>query len=79
MIINNNGCSVVGNKLNTKINKLHQRALRITYRDQESSFEYLLGYDNSVSVHQKNYLQVSMIEIFETKHGSNPPFMKEIF
>ena len=30
-------------KLNTKINKLHERALRITYRDQESSFEDLLG------------------------------------
>ena len=65
-------------KLNTKINKLHERALRITYRDQESSFEDLLGYDNSVSVHQKN-LQVLMIEMFKTKHGLNPPFMKEIF
>ena len=65
-------------KLNAKINKLHQRALRITYRDQESSFEDLLGHDNSVSVHQKN-LQVLMIEMFKTKHGLNPPFMKEIF
>ena len=49
----------------------------ITYRDQESSFEDLLGYDNSVSVHQKNF-QVLMIEMFKTKHGLNPPFMKEI-
>ena len=65
-------------KLNTKINKLHERALRITYRDQEPSFEDLLGYDNSVFVHQKN-LQVLMIEMFKTKHGLNPPFMKEIF
>ena len=65
-------------KLNTKINKLHERALRITYRDQESSFEDLLGHDNSVSVHQKS-LQVLMIEMFKTKHGLNPPFMKEIF
>ena len=65
-------------KLNTKINKLHERALRITYRDQESSFEDLLGHDNSVSVHQKS-LQVLIIEMFKTKHGLNPPFMKEIF
>ena len=65
-------------KLNTKINKLHERSLRITHRDQESSFENLLGYDNSVSVHQEN-LQVVMIEMFKTKHGLNPPFMKEIF
>ena len=65
-------------KLNTKINKLHERDLRITYRDQESSSEDLLGLDNSVSVHQKN-LQVLMIEMFKTKHGLNPLFMKEIF
>ena len=65
-------------KLNAEINKLHERALRITYRDQESSFEDLLGFDNSVSVHQKN-LQVLMIEMFKTKHGLNPPFMKGIF
>ena len=38
-------------KLNTKINKLHEPALRIMYRNQEASFEDLLGYDNSVSVH----------------------------
>ena len=61
-------------KLNTKINKLHKRALTITYRDQKSS----LGYDNSVSVRQKK-LQVLMREMFRTKHGLNPPFMKEIF
>ena len=44
----------------------------------DCSFEDLLGYDNSVSVHQKN-LQVLMIEMFKTKHGLNPLFMKEIF
>ena len=63
-------------KVNTKINKIHEEALRITYRDQESSFEDLLRYDNSVSVHLKN-LQVLMIEMFKTKHGLNPPFIKE--
>ena len=65
-------------KLNTKINKLHERTLRITYRDRKSSFEDLLGHDNSVSVHQKN-VQLLMIEMLKTKHGLNPSFMNEIF
>ena len=47
------------------------------YRDQKSSFEDLLGYDNSVSVHQKN-LKILMVEMFITKHGFNPPFMTEM-
>ena len=70
--------SFTGFIIYAKINKLHEPALRITYRDQESSFKDRLGYDNSVSAHQKN-LQVLMIEMFRTKHGLNPPFMKEIF
>ena len=32
-------------KLNNNINKLHERALRITYRDQNSSFQSLLEKD----------------------------------
>ena len=50
----------------------------IEYRDHKSSFEDLLRYDNSVSVHQQN-LQTLMIEMFKTKYSLSPPFMKEIF
>ena len=56
----------------------HQRALRLTNRDQESSFEDLLGYDNSVSIHQKN-LHTLMVEILKAKDCLNPPFIKEVF
>ena len=63
---------------NSRINKIHERALRIVYRDTESSFDELLAKDNSVSVHQRN-LQLLMIEIYETKNSLNPPFMEDIF
>ena len=63
---------------NSRINKIHERALRIVYRDTESSFDELLAKDNSVSVHQRN-LQLLMIEIYKTKSSLNPSFMEGIF
>ena len=63
---------------NSRINKIHERALRIVYRDTESSFDELLAMDNSVSVHQRN-LQLLMIEIYKTKNNLNPSFMEDIF
>ena len=41
-------------QINHKINKLHERALRIVYNDHFSSFEELLSKDKSVTVHQRN-------------------------
>ena len=52
--------------LNNKINRIHERALRIAYKDNASSFENLLIMDNSVTVHQRN-LQLLKIEIYKTK------------
>ena len=39
---------------NTRINHLHERALRNVYNDNESTFEDLLKKDNPVSIHHKN-------------------------
>ena len=64
--------------LNNRINNIHERALRITYKDYNSTFQDLLEKDNSVTVHQRN-LQVLATEIFKTKNGYNPPLMNEIF
>ncbi len=64
--------------LNNEINKIHERALRIAYKDDVSSFEDLLKIDNSVTVHQRN-LQLLMVEIYKTKFNLNPAFMKQIF
>ena len=38
--------------LNSKINALHYRALKLVYQDEKSSFDELLIKDKSVSVHQ---------------------------
>ena len=41
-------------RLNNKINSIHERALRITYADNISSFQEFLEKDNSVFIHHKN-------------------------
>ena len=38
---------------NNKINRIHERCLRLIYNDKESSFEHLLDKDKSVSIHKK--------------------------
>ena len=40
--------------LNNKINRLHERCLRIIYNDKQSNFKKLLVKDNSVSMHHQN-------------------------
>ena len=54
-------------KIENKINKIQERALRIAYRDNTSQFKELFEKDNSASVHQKN-LQLLMNEIYKTKN-----------
>ena len=46
---------------NNKINRIHERSLRITYNDKSSSFQNLLEKDNSVTLHYRN------IEILATE------------
>ena len=63
---------------NNKINRLHERCLRLTYNDKQSSFEELLIKDNSVSVHHKN-LQALAIEMFKVYCKMSPEIMQEVF
>ena len=65
-------------KTYNKINKIHQRALRITHKDSTSNFENLPSKSNSVSVHQRN-LQLLLLEIYKTVNILNPSFMAEVF
>ena len=65
-------------KLNNKINRLHERCLRLIYSDRGSSYEELLDKDNSVPIHQKN-LQKLAIEMFKTYTGMTPQIMNEVF
>ena len=63
--------------LNNKINRIHERALRLVYQNN-LSFSELLDLDNSVTVHQKT-LQVLLTEIYKVKNGIAPEIMKDIF
>ena len=65
-------------RLNTKINALHERSLRVLYDDHELSFSELLEKDGSVCVHHKN-LQKLAIEMYTCKSNIAPSFMNEIF
>ena len=54
-------------KINTRINSLHERVLRVVYRDYNATFSELLTKDKSVTIHQRN-LQLLATEIFKTKN-----------
>ena len=62
-------------KLDNKINKLHERWLRIVYSDNPSSFEEFLETDNAVSVHHRN-IQVLANELYKIVNGLSPEVMK---
>ena len=64
--------------LNNKLNRLHERCLRLIYNDKRSTFEQLLDKDNSVSIHIRN-LQTLAIEMYKVVNGSSPLIMNEIF
>ena len=65
-------------KLNNKINRVHEKALRITYKDHKSTFEELLVMDNSVTIHVQN-LRALMTEMFRVKIGETPEIMNNVF
>ena len=48
--------------LNARINKIHERALRIVYNDSNYSFEELLVKSGSIRIHHRN-LQILATEI----------------
>ena len=65
-------------KLNNRINHIHERALRLVYKDYTRTFDELLLKDNSFRIHHRN-LQKLAIEIFKVKLGLASEIMKNIF
>ena len=43
-----------GTQINNKINKLHERALRVVYNDTITTFEELLLKDKTFTIHHQN-------------------------
>ena len=64
--------------INNKINRLHERALRIVHSDFKSSFEGLLVKGNSFSIHERN-IQSLAIEIYKFLDGLSPSFLNNVF
>ena len=65
-------------KYNNKINRLHEKCLRLIYNDKRSSFEDLLEKDNCVSIHHKN-LRALAIEMLKVHTKSSTEIMQEVF
>ena len=64
--------------LNHRINRLHERALRITYRDDASSFDDLLIKDESFTVHERT-IQTLAIELYKVIYRLSPKILDKIF
>ena len=64
--------------LNDKINKLHERALRLVYKDDTLTFQQLLQKDNSVTIHVRNNQKLA-IEMYKVKNNLSPLPVQELF
>ena len=64
--------------LNNKINRIHERALRITYNDKSSSFQKFLGKDNSITILHRD-IKILATETHKFLERFSPPLMNEIF
>ena len=65
-------------KTNNRINKLHERALRLVYSDYESTFEDLLTKDGSFTVHHYN-IQTLAIELYKVYNNISQTIFGELF
>ena len=66
-------------KIHARINKLHERALRVVYKNDENlSFEELLIKDNSFSVHDRNLQKLAEL-MYKVKNGLCPLPVQNIF
>ena len=71
-------CMCHNRTTNRKINRLHERCLRIIYNDKQLSFKMLLEKHSSVSIYNRN-IQCLATEIYKVSNGLLPPVVNKIF
>ena len=54
--------------VNSSLNHIHKRDLRLIYDDHADSFQDILQMANEITIHQKNLI-----------YGSSPPIMNDFF
>ena len=64
--------------LNNRINRIHERALRLVYKDEVSSFSKLLDKDKLFTIHERN-IQTLAIELFKVAKSLSPKIMELVF
>ena len=65
-------------KLNNRIDRIHERSLRVVYDDNQSTFRELLNKDNSFTIHERN-IQTLAIELYKVINKISPQLMSEVF
>ena len=65
-------------RTNNKINRLHERGLRIAHDDDASTFHQLLAMDKSSCIHHQN-IQIFLIEIYKALHDTSVNSLKVLF
>ena len=65
-------------EVNQRINRLHERALRLVYNDYISTFEHLLEKDDSCTVHHSN-LHFLSIELYKVVNDLTTNIFSDIF
>ena len=64
--------------LNNRINKIHERAIRIVFKDKNATFSELLQWDGPVTIHERN-IQDLATEMFKVFNGIYPSIIKDVF
>ena len=65
-------------KMQKRINKLHERALRVVYKDENLTFEQLLEKDEGFTIHERNLQKIALL-MYKVKHGLCPSPVQAIF
>ena len=65
-------------EMNNRVNKIHERALRVVYRDYNNDFQVLLDKNDTFTIHEK-CIQSLATELFKVKKKLSPEILDNVF